>query len=412
MKTRNESGQAIILIVFAIIGLVGITALAVDGGNAFLARRDVQNTADNAALAGALARIKGQDWAATTFAAANVSGYNNDGTTNTVTVSSPPQTGEFAGNIEYIQVRITYNAPTYFAGVLGIRYVTVSGEATARTKSPELTQILNGSAIISLAPTSDCENKRSFWVHGEATLSVSGGEIFINSNNPTCALITNGSGSIRMKDGLLPIRMVGGANIQKPKLITPYPPQTGAVPISYPPPFLMPDVKCGKDAAVSEDGMSMTPGGWEEDVFPPDDVKFLEPGTYCVRGNFILQNGRVLEGNGVTIIVIDGKVEWHLGAEINLRAPEKGDNAGLLLYLPLENKKTVSLNGNIDSSFRGTILAPGSKVRLLGPYSKAGLRSQIIGYTIEADGQANVVIDYRNEDNFDTYTMPEIQLSQ
>ncbi len=34
-----EKGQALILIVLAIVGLIGLTALAIDGGNAFMNRR-------------------------------------------------------------------------------------------------------------------------------------------------------------------------------------------------------------------------------------------------------------------------------------------------------------------------------------------------------------------------------------
>ncbi|MDP1544831.1 MAG: Tad domain-containing protein, partial [Anaerolineales bacterium] len=49
---KNERGQALILIVFSIIGLVSIAALAVDGGNAFLEERRTQNAADITALGG------------------------------------------------------------------------------------------------------------------------------------------------------------------------------------------------------------------------------------------------------------------------------------------------------------------------------------------------------------------------
>ena len=44
--------------------------------------------------------------------------------------------------------------------------------------------------------------------------------------------------------------------------------------------------------------------------------------------------------------------------------------------------------------------------------SQIGFHSQIIGYTVEADGNSNVVIVYNDEQNYDAMTMPELQLSE
>jgi Flp pilus assembly protein TadG len=51
----HEEGQSIILVALAILGLVAFLGLAVDGGNIYLQRRNVQNAADGAAIAGAVA---------------------------------------------------------------------------------------------------------------------------------------------------------------------------------------------------------------------------------------------------------------------------------------------------------------------------------------------------------------------
>jgi uncharacterized membrane protein len=52
---RSESGQASIVIVGALFICLAFTGLAVDGARLFTARRDLQNVADSAALAGASA---------------------------------------------------------------------------------------------------------------------------------------------------------------------------------------------------------------------------------------------------------------------------------------------------------------------------------------------------------------------
>jgi hypothetical protein len=97
---------------------------------------------------------------------------------------------------------------------------------------------------------------------------------------------------------------------------------------------------------------------------------------------------------------------------INLSAPKSGEFAGLLIYLPMENNSKVVLNAGSGSDIKGTILAPASPILIKGNYSKQGFHSQIIGYTIEADGNSNVVIVYNDEQNFDSMTMPEVQLSE
>ena len=222
-----------------------------------------------------------------------------------------------------------------------------------------------------------------------------------------------GSGSIRVQD-TSQITVVGGADVQKPKLISPVAVQTGAVPISYPPAFKMPEVGCGsKIAEVDLLTGSMTAGNYEEPGdFPPEGVNNLDSGTYCISGNVVIGGGTRLTGNGVLLLVEQGEVRISGDAEVQLTASTNGKEADLLIYMPLDNHSRLIINGNANSSYRGTILAPSADIRLNGPDSKYGLHSQIIGYYIEVDGQNNIVIKYKNEDNYDAFNMPEVILSQ
>jgi len=413
-KQTFERGQAIILIVFAIIALIGVTAFAIDGGNAYSERRKAQNAADTAALSGALARINGQSWVEATYSTAALNGYNNDLTTNAVSVYSPPASGPYKGDIEYVQVIITVHTKTYFASVVGMPTITNVVEAVSRTKTPVYAPMLNGAAVVSLAPTSDCDKHRSFWIEGEATLSITGGDVLVNSNNSTCALIENGSGSIRINDGSHKISIVGGATIQKPKLITPYPPVTGAPPMPYPPPFFMPKVVCPHNiqAEVLPDGHTMSPGNWDDD-FPPPGVNKLEGGIYCLNKDFVVPAFQTLSGDNVVIKMEHGKLRFSGNAQINLSSPTGGgDLAGLLIYQPAENTNVMNLNGSELSTFQGSILAPSALIRINGNDSKSGFHSQIIGYMIYVTGQSNVVIDIRPDQNYNALTMPELQFSK
>jgi len=49
---KDERGQAVVLVVFAIIGLAAVIGLALDGGRLYQMRREVQNAADAMAMAG------------------------------------------------------------------------------------------------------------------------------------------------------------------------------------------------------------------------------------------------------------------------------------------------------------------------------------------------------------------------
>ncbi len=405
---KSERGQALILIVFGIVALFAATALAVDGGNAYADRRRAQNAADAAALAGALARVHQESWFERTYAVAAINGYGNDGVGNTVEVFSPPASGPYQGNGEYIQVRITSRVRTYFAPVIGISSLQNVVEAVALSKPAEYKPMFDGAAVVSLAATSDCGNDKAFWVHAEATLDISGSGVFVNSKNRDCALIQQANGSIRLEPGQS-IKVVGGWHIAKSQLLTPFPP-IAAAPVPYPPPFYMPEVGCaGREAMVSSDGSTMSPGEWG-DAFPPPNVSLLQSGVYCLDGDFAMESGQILSGGNVLIYMKSGQMRIGNGAQLNLSAPDNGALRGLLVYQPAENHNLMVLNANVDSTVWGSFLAPGAEIRFKGSDSSFGFHSQFVGYTINADGNSNIVIKYAKEQNYLAAYWPEVQL--
>lgn len=411
-RKTNERGQAMILIIFSIIGLIGASALAIDGTNAFIDSRRADTAASAAALTAALTRIEGGNWRAAALATAAANGYDNNGVTNIVELNTPPLSGPYAGNSEYIEVILTSHLRTYFGSVVGIPTITSVAHVVSQSKPSEMGEMFPGYALVSLAPKSECERRRGFWIHSEATINLVGGGLFVNSNNRSCAFMSFGSGSVRVRDASR-ISVVGGADIQKMDLITPYPVETGIAPIPYPPPYKMPREGCGsKIAKVDELTGTMTAGNWDEGVFPPEDVHYLDSGVYCLQHDFIVTEGYALEGNGVTIIMEDGDIKISGYAEINLSAPKNGPFAGLLIYMPIGNHGLINLNGSDTSKYMGTILAPGADLRINGLDStrSAAYHSQIIAYYIEVDGNDNVEINYKDEQNWDTLSMPEVVL--
>src|SRR4051812_27846547 len=104
LKQGKRRGSVAVLIAIALIAIISIVAISIDGGVLIDDPRKVQAAADAAALAAAadlynqlLAGVKGNDASGTAAASARTTaagnGYDNDGTTNLVTVNIPPKSG-------------------------------------------------------------------------------------------------------------------------------------------------------------------------------------------------------------------------------------------------------------------------------------------------------------------------------
>jgi len=126
---RSERGQALIIFVLAAAVLFGFAAMAIDVGLILHERRDLQNAADAAALAGAIelpdspgaAYAKAQEWAQNNGIDA-AAGDQLDITVNTLDNS--------------VTVRVEREQGFIFGRVLGLVSTGVHADATARVGSP------------------------------------------------------------------------------------------------------------------------------------------------------------------------------------------------------------------------------------------------------------------------------------
>ncbi len=156
---RAERGQVLVIMVFAIVALLVVAGLAIDGGAVFLERRRMQNAADAASLAGArrLAEAMCDDESpeATDLAIlAEVTDYaqlNGVGDTggvaaayvkfdgNTVVEFSPSVLvggGTVPQGAAGVAVTPTITRSTYFVSLVGIYEAATSAAATAVTGPP------------------------------------------------------------------------------------------------------------------------------------------------------------------------------------------------------------------------------------------------------------------------------------
>jgi hypothetical protein len=406
LQQSSERGQVLVIIVFAMFGLIGITGLAIDGSRAYSDRRQAQNAADTAALAAALAYVRtpDEDWTAVGYARAASNGYDDNETTNFVDVYHPPTEGPYTGNPEYVQVFITSHLDTLFGRVIGIEQVTNKVQAVAKVDPPTYSEMYFGNAVVGLAP----EACKAVKYQGGANTTITGGGIFVNSKCPDAAFFNNSAAAELSAPSLT---TVGGADYVPGALDVPSITEDAVdKAMSYPPrEIVLPNIACSDDAEVQEDGITLSPGNWSG-KFPPKDVIYLESGTYCVNGDFTLNAGETLIGHDVVISMESGDVHWNGGATVMLDAPETGPFKGLMLYVPIENEASIVINGSADSAFAGTILAPASDIQVNGSGGADGFHCQFIGYTVDISGGAAMNIQYDNSENWDAPTPPSIEL--
>lgn len=183
--SRDEGGQALILIAAALAGLLLGVGLALDTGQLFVSRRAAQTAADAGAWAGASILYAGGSAAQARTAAATDATRNGytDGGFITVTTASPPASGTYAGDPGYIEVTITERVLTRFlfgasAGRTAVTVRAIAGIARSGAGNAVIVTRASGSGTFTLSGGSD--------------LTIVGGGSSTNSTSNTAVSIANG----------------------------------------------------------------------------------------------------------------------------------------------------------------------------------------------------------------------------
>ena len=437
---KSEKGQALIIVAFAIVALIGFAALAIDGGMVFSDRRHAQNAADTAALAAALARINVESYTDAGLARAASNGYDNDGVSNVVEVYLCSETGNTCqlpsgiDRSEYIQVKITSYVNTTFARVIGRNQVTNHVEAISRAVLPEITAWFDGKALVSVMEGCKGDGgdlNHPFTVGGNGTTIVNDSGIFINSLCSIAFVDSGNSNLVTTDDGVC---VVGGI---QPGVNGVTPPPTGhcgtQIDINqYELPSL--DSYCGDPGDITGSGgdYEAWPGYFDKtgnqtfpDVTPAGTLK-LNKGVYCLYNGMNLNSNweditTDLNGNGVhdpdsegvLFYVPGGDVTFNGGSTLHIHAISSGLPNNLLnylIYVPLTNEANITISGNNGSNFTGTILAPASSCTLQGSGTAFSMDAQMICYDTTITGDGNIDITFNDANNAVTTIKPTIQL--
>jgi hypothetical protein len=421
---KHERGQSIVLIVFGLIGMLGFTALAIDGGMVYSDRRHAQNAADQGALGGALAYIQAIPanktsagmTAATNSVISNGYTHNVNGDVVTVTITTPPP-GTFWDQIpedRLVTVTISHETETSFIQMFygGDLINTVQAVARAKATAPPF----DGSAIVSLGNCSEdgglAQNIGYTGGGNSGGVRAFNGSIFINSTETGagCGLDPSNNGyGIYSNVG---IRSVGQDDYSGEGMIDPNPIQTNVndgVAVKDPMAGL-PEPTC-VDAATESGGL-WSPGVSGTGTITGDNIAdaTLAPGIYCVTGEIKATGNETLIGDGVLLVLVNSGIEFTGNGSLLISAPTTANclgteglttssctYKGIVIWVKRTNSSTLEIGGNGDYRITGLVYAPNSAIDAHGGGNNpddAIFQGQLIVKQIFNNGNGSADVNY------------------
>jgi len=399
-KTHNsEKGQAIVFLIIGLTVFLGFVALAVDGGMVLSNRRNVQNGADAAALAGAgkiALEFENRHvlWSSFSCTANNVTTSMQLGraaaivraANNNFTIFDPPQNFNGVSTscviwrpscIVYdkyvdITVQISSQTRTSFAQVLFPNAITNRLTTVVRVRPRQ--PLVFGAAIAALDPANCSGQNNGATFRGNGDTQVTGGAIYSQG----CMRGSGSAGNVSVSGGWIDYN---GQFIPGNMHWSPYPYQ-----LNYDLPadnYDVPLPDCNDPRAHNVSSLPST----------------LTPGLWCLTGDLTLNGNDSLVGTGVTIYVPNGSITVNGNAWLNLTAPDRNPDpapaiAGLVIYMPKSNHHELKINGNTNNHLTGTVLVPGGTIDLDGTGDSSAYHSQFIGWDVKVGGDATLGVVY------------------
>jgi len=426
---RSESGQVFLILVLLLFGLIGFTALAIDGGMIYSERRRAQNAADAGALAAALAKTQSENLHVAALNRTTSNGYDTSwgpcnpagidctlgtATNWTVEVTNPPREGDLSGLDEYIHVVITVDVEPAFVHLFFKDGLQTTVNAVSRVWPGQ--NIKPGYALYGATKT-DC---KGIWFSGTGNTTITGGSVFSNSSASSVSCdsgVQDGNGDVAVGPSPQNIQVVGSFDLGGSGNVDPQPVQEG-VPQENLRPIPEPDCNglfdYGKILVNAGNSVTLQPGNYESISFKAGASVTMDPGMYCIYGfKGFSGSGGSITGTGIMIYMQDGGFDLGgnslvaLAAESNpgvLVDPAQNDWMGMLVYFDPSNSDDVKLTGTTGTTYTGTFYAESSDCVINGTGDDIGLLStQIVCDKIKITGTAQVNIQY---DEAEVYSLP------
>jgi hypothetical protein len=383
----------------ALVAIISMVALAMDGGRLLAERQHVQAAADAAALAAAGVLYQeyptngGLDLAGNARAAAlRMTAANGitDGTNAVVTVNIPPTQGDFAGKPGYAEVIVSNRIAVSFSVIFRYSQLTVNARAVARGI---MTSSGTASGFYVLAST----GKAAFHATGTTILTIASASLYVNSSDAN-AVETDSGSSITAAS----FQFVGGgynAGALNGPITQPAPPAADPLAALPPPSFSAYPVQSGSSMNVNGT-VTLQPGVYVGGITIAGGNVTLQPGIYLMNGGsgFKVNNGTV---NGTGVMIYSGADSTHTagviniatGATVNLSPPTSGAYAGVTLFQDRQVNQKVVIGASHNKNITGAIYAPAAEVDLSGPTNPGPLDTMggpVICLTTQVQGQFQV----------------------
>lgn len=346
---------------FAVVGGAG---LGVDTAHWYLWKRQLQQAVDAGALAGAHALAQ----AAAYDPAARADLSENSNTDVVVEhLSSPPTSGDWAGNADAVEVIATTSRTLPFSSLFLLTAPTIRARAVAAIANE------GEHCIIALAPTGVGVN-----VGGTANVQLGCG-VAANSSG-SHAIFLEGSSWLRAT----PLSSVGGIHNSGEN----YPSGTDVQPYGLP----QTDPIADRNLEVPDEPSACIATGYE---VPPNQTRTILPGRYCnglsLKGNVVMAPGvyiidggsfyvgshATVVGEGVTIILTGSSssdvanIQIAGGSNVDIRAPTASEDSywkGILLFQdPMASSPPLSeVAGGSSLELEGVVYMPSGNLRFAG----------------------------------------------
>ncbi len=362
--------------------MIAAVGLLMDVGNAYVQHQKAQGAADAAASAAAMVLYDKGIGVATSTALyyAAQEGYNNDGVNNTVTVNSPPQSGAYAGNAQYIQVKIHDNVAPWFVSLVWDGRFNVSAAAVAGWTLKGL-----GAPMIVLEEN-ECQTLR---MTGTTIIRVPKGNVHVNSRCADAVLIVGTAdittqtpativGGIRTVGSMVvsPPAIVGAAVLPDPLRSLPIP-ALGDYRTRYGTPSQPKTYQTSESNAVT-----LEPGVYYGGIKAISGASLhLNPGMYIMAGGgFVTGASSSVWGEGVCIYNTQdpnkpsgdgqaGPIDVAGTGGMHLKASDReGDPyAGILFFQDRDNVQSAHITGaSVIEGLYGIVYLPNADLILTG----------------------------------------------
>jgi hypothetical protein len=427
-RNRNESGQAIVMLVVALVVLLGFLALAIDGGMAYSDRRHAQNAADASALAGGGSAALSLENSYYYY-----NGYNNGGWSCSHSkvleaeeaareaAIARASSNSFGIDDDIADLHgVTTNCENFYNGAWNERYIEVTTYISNTTETHFAQLIYNGdvrnnvlatsriyprtptafgNAIVALNP--NCGANDGIKFAGNEGTWVYGGGIFSNG-----CLQCSGSAGGAFAEPPHNIHYVSTVHgCTEGTNISPAPSQAS---MSLPPAATyIPEptlADCDGLGAVKHTGTYLVTNGQAE-VLEPNKL-------HCFMGSPVALrvNGGELTGVGVTLYVPNTTSSIEVtGGTVHLYAPQLSpDPAPAIPRVLIYSNGDVSLSGNGDSVYEGTIYAPLGDIYVSGNSATQAFNSQLVGLNVTIAGTARVEVYFNNNQNYSRPSLLEL----